>query len=177
MRTRLLCLLLAFFSIALWAADKIQPLNVKLGLWEVTSTTNVSGMPPIPDDVLARMTPEQRARMEAAMKARSGEGPKTTVRKECITKEKLEKDLAFGDEKNSECTHTVVSSSSSGLEVKLHCANQGVSSDGTFRVDVPNSEAVKGSVQMVSTTNSQRKMNINSTFSGKYLGASCGDVN
>ncbi len=87
MRTSLLCLLLAFFSTALWGADKVQPLNVKLGLWEVTSTTNVSGMPPIPDDVLARMTPEQRARMEAAMKARSGEGPKTTVRKECITKE------------------------------------------------------------------------------------------
>ena len=58
----------------------------------MTVTHSMSGMPAIPNippDVLAKMPPEQRARVEAAMKG----GPSTDVRKECITKEKLEKQL------------------------------------------------------------------------------------
>ena len=48
-----------------YAAD--PAFDVKTGLWEVTSTGSMSGAPPIPQDALARMTPEQRAQMEAAM--------------------------------------------------------------------------------------------------------------
>jgi len=42
----------------------IPTLDVKLGLWEVTSASTRSGMPTIDT---SKMTPEQRARVEAAL--------------------------------------------------------------------------------------------------------------
>ena len=71
-------------------AQDIRPLDAKVGLWESSTTTEMSGrampaMPQIPEAALARMTPEQRAKMEAMMKSRAGGTPMTT--KVCITKE------------------------------------------------------------------------------------------
>src|SRR5215467_16319582 len=85
-----------------WCADKLQPPDVKLGLWETTVTSQMSGLPPIPPEALARMTPEQKARMEAAMKARSGH-PTTHTSRHCVTKEQLEKGATFNDEREN-CT-------------------------------------------------------------------------
>jgi hypothetical protein len=63
MRNVLLGIVL-LLSLTVMAADKIQPLNVKLGLWETTHTTTTSGQMPIPPEMLAKLTPEQRAKME-----------------------------------------------------------------------------------------------------------------
>ena len=56
------------------AADSAKPadpikLNIKLGLWEIATQANISGAPPIPEDALAKMSPEQRAHMQAAIEA------------------------------------------------------------------------------------------------------------
>ena len=62
----------------LWAAgSKYQPLNVKTGTWETTRTITVSGRPPISRDMLDHMSPEQRARFEAAMSRMITQMPKT----------------------------------------------------------------------------------------------------
>jgi hypothetical protein len=75
----------------MFAQEKIR-LNLKEGLWETTHTMNMSGMPPIPADALAKMRPEQKARIEAMMSQRGVGGTATTdTSKSCITKEKLEK--------------------------------------------------------------------------------------
>ena len=50
------------------AADTPQ-LNVKLGLWEISTHPQVSGQLPITDEQLQRLPPEQRAKFEAAMQA------------------------------------------------------------------------------------------------------------
>jgi hypothetical protein len=175
MRSNVLFALLVLCSFSLWADDKIQPLDIKLGLWEVTSTNATTGMPPIPPDVLAKMPPEQRAKMEAAMGARSGGSPTTTARKTCITREKMDKQTAFNDERMN-CTHTVVSSSSKKLEIKLQCTEQqNTTMNGTIQVEALNSETLKGSVRMA-TTGGGRTMNMNSDFTSRYLGPACGDV-
>jgi hypothetical protein len=64
MRTSVLVALLFLGCAWIWAADAIK-LDVKLGLWETTNTFQTSGMPQvnIPPDALARMTPEQRAKV------------------------------------------------------------------------------------------------------------------
>ena len=173
MRTNLILIAIVFFSLTLFAADTITPLNVKEGLWEVTVThsmTPMPGMPNIPPDVLAKMPPEQRARMEAMMKGRAS----TDVRKDCVTKEKLEKRTAFSDNREG-CTRTVVNSSGSKLEIKLHCEDKQTSSDGTLLVEAISSDNVRGSVHFVTNSNS-RTMNMDSTFSSRYLGPACGDV-
>lgn len=160
-------------SVSLWAADNITPLNVKEGLWEVTVTHSMSGMPAtpaIPPDALAKMPPAQRAQIEAMTKG----GPTTDVRKSCVTKEKLEKNSAFSDNRG-ECTRTVVSSSGSKLEVKFHCVEKQATTDGTVVVETLGSDGAKGTMQSV-TNAGGRTMNMNMTFSSKYLGPACGDV-
>jgi hypothetical protein len=171
---------LALLLAALWAADNITPLNVKEGLWEVTSTRVMTGLPSIPPDTLAKMPAEQRARVEAMMQ-QSGMGgtPKTEVRRDCVTKEKIEKHLAF-DQNKGECTRTVVTSTSSRLEVKFHCEpkdndKEKMTSDGVLIVETTGSDSAKGSVRAVTTGNG-RNINFDVTFSSKYLGSACGDV-
>ena len=173
MRTKFFLALIVFSSLTLWAADNITPLNVKEGLWEMTVTHSMSGMPAIPNippDVLAKMPAEQRARVEAAMKG----GPSTNVRKECITKEKLEKHSVFSNNRG-DCTRTVVNSTGSKLEVKVHCEEKQASTDGTLVLETVGSDRVKGTMEAVTNANGHT-MNMNFTFSSKYLGPACGDV-
>jgi Protein of unknown function (DUF3617) len=172
MRFNVILVLVLLCSFLLWAGDKIQPLDVKLGLWEITSTTAMTGMamPNIPSDVLAKMTPEQRAKMQAAM----GGTPTTTVRKVCITKEKMDKQTAFNDDRKN-CTRTVVSSSSSKVDIKMQCTEQDSTINGTIQVEALNSENVKGSVRMA-MTGGGRNLNSSTDFTSRYLGSACGDV-
>ena len=162
------------WSFGIWAADKVQPLDIKLGLWEVTTTHTMSGMPPIPEEALAHMTPEQRARMEESMKGAMSGKPKTTTRKDCITKEKLNKDDLFGEDRK-DCTRTIVTASSSRTEMKMQCQQENVKMDGTFRMEAVNSEQVKGNMKMVSSGGG-RTMNVDMDFNARYLGAACGDT-
>ena len=176
MRTTLWCVLIALCSSSMFAADKIVPPNIKTGLWEITETQTMSGMPAmptIPPEALANMTPEQRAQMESHMKSMSG-APKTTTRKDCITKEELEKNTAFGENRN-ECTRTILSSSSTMTEVKVHCTGKEMTTDGTFKYQALSQESVKGTLRMVMTGH-DRTMHMDMDFTSKYLGPACGDV-
>ena len=78
------------WATVLFAGSTFQPLDVKAGLWQVTETSTVSGLPPVTPDMQSRMdkmTPEQRARMEDMMKSRFGGTPKTTRYQKCVTTE------------------------------------------------------------------------------------------
>ncbi len=153
---------------AIWAAD-YRPLDVKTGQWESTMTGQTSGMPPIPDEVLSRMTPEQRARMQAAMQAR---GAKTTVNKSCLTKDKLDKPFDLGDQNTKTCTRTLVTSSGSRQEIRIDCNREGMKSTGTVKVEALNSENIKGSMAMA-VTNGEHTMNMNYNFSAKWVSPAC----
>lgn len=174
MRSALLLAATAVCLLTLGAADEITPFNVKEGLWEVTVTHSMTGMPAapnLPPDALAKMPPEQRARVEAMMKG----APSTDVRKDCVTKEKLEKHTAFSNNRG-ECTRTVVTSTGSKLELKFHCEEKQSSSDGTFLMEAVASDNVKGTMHMVINPSNGHTMNMDFTISSKYLGPACGDV-
>jgi hypothetical protein len=173
MRNKLIVAPIVFFSFILWAADNFTPLNVKEGLWEVTVTHSMSGMPAtpnIPPEALAQLPPEQRARMEAMMKGT----PTTDVRKECVTKEKLQKNSAFSANRG-DCTRTVVSSTGKRLEMKFHCEEKQSSSDGTVLVEAIGSDNVKSTMHSV-TNASGRTIKMDFTITSKYVGPACGDV-
>ena len=174
MRNKLFLAPIVLCSLTFWAADNITPLNVKEGLWEVTVTHSMTGMramPNIPPDALANMPPEQRARMEALMKGT----PTTDVRKECVTKEKLEKNMAFSNNR-MDCTRTVLTSTGHKLEMKVHCEEKQSSTDAQFLIEAIGSDSVKGTNHMVSNTASGHTMTMDFTFSSKYLGPACGDI-
>jgi hypothetical protein len=170
---RLVWGIIIFSAAALWAVDTITPLNVKVGLWEMTVTHSMTGMPAppnIPPDTLAKLPPDQRARIEAMMNG----SPSTEVHKECVTKEKLEQHSAFSANRGS-CTRTVVSSTGSKMEAKFHCEDKQTISDGTFVVEAIGSDNVKATMHSVSNANGHN-MNMDFVITSKYMGPACGDV-
>jgi hypothetical protein len=162
----------ALFCAATLAAQS-TPLNVKTGEWESTLTNETSGQLPVPQEMLDKMTPDQRAKMEAMMKARGMQGPRTTVTKNCVKKEDLDK--PFGNE-NKSCKQTILTSSATKQEIHIECNMGGGKQVGTLKFEAVDSSTVKGSMQMTDS-NGGRTMNVNSTFSAKWLGPACTESN
>jgi len=161
------------FAASLWAQQNIQPLDVKLGLWETTYVTQMSGLPPIPPEMLAKMTPEQKAKMAMMMKEREAEGPKTHTDKKCVTKEDLSKAKLLGEQKD--CTTTVLTSTPRKLEAKMECHQEGGNAAGNLMFEAVDSSNVKGTVHMVANGGGNT-MTYDTKFTSKYVSASCGDV-
>jgi len=152
---------------------RIQPLNVKPGLWETTATYKTSGAPPIPPETLAKLSPQQRARLEERMKANSAGNANTSTDKHCVTKEDVEK-ADFGQGKG-ECTYTVETSTSTQVKGKYSCNVEGMTVNGAVDISAPDAEHITGSTQ--GTLNGgNRTMNVESSFTSKFLSASCGDT-
>jgi Spy/CpxP family protein refolding chaperone len=159
------------------AADDIKPFDAKLGLWETTSTTEISGMPAmpqIPEEQLAKMPPEQRAKIEAMIKGRGMGGPRTTTSKSCVTRESLEKAMAFGQNEES-CTRKVITSTSSKQEIHIECTRGKNTMTGDLNIERLDGEHAKGSMVMKSA-GAERPIDMKMSFTSKWLSADCGDV-
>jgi hypothetical protein len=170
MQAILIALILAS-SVPLSAADKVQPLNVKVGQWQTTVTTTTGGQMPLPAELLSRLTPEQRARIEERMKANSAQKNKTNTYKNCVTKEQLEQGPKFGEE-HKECTQTILSSTSSKAELRIACEKEDTKGTGTIQIEALSPESVKGSWQM-SVTGGGHTLNKNNSFTAKWIGPVC----
>ena len=108
MKTRILLVLAFLTPLAGWAVDPV-PMDVKLGLWETTITNQMDISSLIPPEALAKLTPEQRAKMEAAMQGRGG--ARTNTSKHCVTKDTINEALSSasgqqqGDELHADLRH------------------------------------------------------------------------
>ena len=171
MRNLTLFALILLAPLAGRAADEMTPLDVKPGLWESTVTIQSSGMPGIPEETLAKLPPEQRARMEAAVKA-----PPHVTSRSCRTSETLKKPLEFGDRANSSCKRTVVSSSPGAMEFHLECNNGRTRSVGDGHVQAVSSESLKGETVMNTIMEGRGAIISKVLFSSTWLGSDCGDV-
>lgn len=138
---------LVLFPIVALAADKIQPFNVKPGLWESTMTFTTG--------------------------ANAGGNARTTTSKHCVTKEQLEKGPDFG--RSPECTPTVITSTSSKAEVRIVCETQNMKGSGTLSIEALTPESVKGTGQSTMTSGGYT-VNVSTSFNSKWLGASCGET-
>jgi hypothetical protein len=167
---------LCSWAILVMAGDEINPLNVKLGLWQMSSTGTLTGRPPIPPDMLAKMTPEQRAKFDEAMKKIAAGAAKNNVHKSCLTKEKMEKDQSpFLMENKASCKRTILKSTESRWESREVCEERGVKTEANLQIEVIDSEHVRGTLHATSAGNAN-SMNVKTELTGKWLGTSCGDV-
>lgn len=149
------------------AADK---LDVKPGLWEITSTHQITGIPPMPKEWVDKVTPEQRAAMETAFKKESEKGPQSDTERECITKQKAQQPFDIGD-KN--CTQTVVRTTRTTQEVRLTC-NGEMKGSGVMRVTTPTPETMTGTLDL-QLGDGEDAMKVKSHLQGRWLGPDCGD--
>lgn len=148
--------------------------NIKPGLWEITSTGSTTGVPPIPADVLAQMSPAQRTRIEAAMKAAIAHSSAPHVFKSCVTEKQLEKGPDFANRSERSCKQTVLKRTASAIEVHVECTGKEKMS-GVFRYRATSREAFRGTTDFA-VSNGDRTMTSKRSVEGKWLGADCGSV-
>jgi len=153
---------------------EIHPLNVKPGLWETTRTYTSSGAPPVSPEILAKLSPQQRARLEQRVNAHSAGNTNTVTDKHCVTKEDIEK-ADFGQGKG-ECTYNIETSTSTRAKGTYSCIVEGMNVNGSIDITASDPEHITGSSQG-SLNGGGRTMNVESTFTSKLLGASCGNAN
>jgi Protein of unknown function (DUF3617) len=149
------------------AADK---LDVKPGLWEITSTHNISGIPPMPKEWADKVTPEQRAAMEAAFRKEAQKGPQTETDRKCITKQDADKPFDLGDK---DCTQTIVHTTRNTQEVRLTCDGE-TKGNGVLRVTSPTPETMTGTLDLT-LGDGKDPMKVKSQLKGRWLGPDCGD--
>lgn len=161
---------------SLCLADDLKMFDAKPGLWETVSTTQMEGMPAMPQispDKLAQMPPEARARVEAMMKNAAG-GPRTTTSRSCQTRESIDRGMSLNSQ--SECTQHAVSSTSSRIQIHYECTPpRGGHSVGDMTVERLDNGHAKGTMVMKINA-SGRDMTMNMSFDTKFISSDCGDV-
>ncbi|MGH9410254.1 MAG: DUF3617 family protein [Vicinamibacterales bacterium] len=152
---------------------KVTPLDVKLGLWNVTSTSDRAGELPMD---MSKLTPDQRARIEQAMKNQPTSDTKT--QKACITPETLRSLASELMERDGEanCTTSDFTSTSTVQQVTLTCQGERPSTSH-LRFEATDHEHMNGGGTIVmSDPSGQHSMNIKFTVKATWQSASCGDV-
>ena len=170
MRRSPLVALLAL-STVIAAVDKVQSVQLKLGLWEVTTTVTANKELPIPAGLLEKLTPKQRARVEERVRASSSDAPKITKRTYCLTEEQLNEGPTFGQEPKS-CKRTALTSSDKTVRLRMACFDNDRESDGTLQVEALASDRVRGSVKF-SLAGAEASPNSAATFSARWIGPVC----
>lgn len=163
----------ACLSLAMAASlvAQVPALDVKMGLWEMSSTTEMSGQMPQMDT--SKMTPEQKAQMEAAMKGMMG--AHTNVTKSCMTREKFEKQSFMNsDRPGQNCKQTINTNTRTTLDSTITCSGEHTMT-GQMHIEALSPTSVKAVFKSVNAARGGN-MNVNLTMTGKWLGADCGDV-
>ncbi len=144
-------------------------LNVRLGLWEITSKMSLGGDMPGMD--MSKMTDQQKAQMAAMMQNMS----QARTEQSCMTQEKFDQ-MNFSDEKDpGKCKHVITTNTSTSLDTTVTCSDSSNSSVSKMHFDALVPTAFKGTVKGT-TTDQGKTMNIDMTMTGKWVGAACGNV-
>jgi hypothetical protein len=150
-------------------ASSAEQLDIKTGLWEITSSTQMSGTPQLPKEVTAHMTPEQRAKLEADLKSAAKDAKKSTDRS-CITKKDIENPFHGASEN---CKQSIVRTTRTTQEVNLVCSGE-PKGTGFIRITTPTPETMTG-VMDIRMGDGKDALNLKANLTGRWLGADCGD--
>jgi Protein of unknown function (DUF3617) len=157
----------AVLSLAAGAQEK---LDIRTGTWEITATTHMSGTP-LSDEMLSKMTPEQRAEVQAAMREEAAKGPQTEVSRECITPEEVERPFASAD--LEDCTQQIVRTTRTTQEARLQCTGEHKGS-GLLRVTAPNPQTMTATLDL-RAGDGPTPFTIKAQMKGRWLAAACED--
>ena len=175
--SRVLFTALAFSACSALAAQASGiSLNVRPGLWEMTTSGQTSGAPPIPAELLASLPPERRAKFEAAMAASMARAAAPHTFRQCVTQENLQRGFDVNDKVKGvdKCTQSVVSSTASVMEVREQCSGREKVS-GTFHFEAASPEAMNGTIDLA-MSDGVHTMNVKRVMHAKWLSADCGSV-
>lgn len=156
----------------------VPKLNVRMGLWETTVTSTgtgdaiMAGM----EEAMKNMTPEQKARMAAAMSRvqQKQSLPNAHTSHSCMTPEKMQRDAIMSDkEMAGHCTHTVTENTTQTMAVHFSCSNEGVTNEGDGRFTAVSPTAIKGTMDMHMVMHG-KPVNMHTDFQSRWISADCG---
>lgn len=150
-------------------APKFQPFNIKTGMWESTTTYTIAGSLPVSQAMLDKMKPEQRARVEAAMKRNAAGNTRTQTDQHCMTKDDLENPINTA---NKECKWTILESTGTKARANVTCETQGATMNGSGEFEAVDQEHIKGSTHGTVDMGGHT-MNVDTNIASKWLSASC----
>jgi hypothetical protein len=150
-------------------------LHVNTGLWEITSTSAMSGAPPISPAMMASIPPERRAHVLAMMHESMARALKPRTVQSCVTQKDLDRPFRpMINNAETKCSETVVSASTTMEDIRISCTGKHPM-DGHFQFQSPTPGTMNGKMTMNMGEGGQVS-HINADISGRWLGASCGSV-
>jgi hypothetical protein len=156
-------------ALPLLAAERLA---VRTGLWENTTTLQLSGFS-IPAEQLQRLPPEQRAQAEELMRQMGVGAPRTTTEETCITDADLD-GRTFREslkQAGEQCDIKEVAATSKRQEYSFQCSAGGLPANGRLVIEVVDNSHVRGTME---TTTPQGRMDVK--FESKWKAAACGDA-
>jgi hypothetical protein len=158
--------------------------GLKPGLWETQvtkqvvdgkdTTAQLNGATAQMQKMMANMSPEQRAKMEAMFKSNGASlEPGGGVRL-CISPEMANRDTPWVDPKGR-CQPAKVSRSGNQATFEVNCASNGTTTTGKG-VSTISGDSVSSVMDMTTTKSGGDTRVIHMETAMKFLGADCGDV-
>jgi hypothetical protein len=123
-------------------------------------------MPPLTPEQLAKIPPEQRARIEAMFAGK----PTTTTSRTCMQKQDMAK-IPVGLDQS--CKNVVVTSTGAKQVMRQECDRDGKKAVATVTIEAVSSESIKFSIVGDGGDDKNSGMNIQGT--SKWLGPVCTD--
>ena len=152
---------------------QVRP-QVSTGLWEQTTTSTQQGATPMPDSVLSQLSAEQRARVEARMRANES-NPRTVTHQGCLTDKDLDNLFVF-EKPDRGCKQTSQTLTATEVDTQWECTMEGgVTATGTLHVDVVDSENAHGTLHVVANSNGHEMVR-DSKVTFKWLGSDCSKI-
>jgi hypothetical protein len=168
---------LSWFALVAAVAGPLPVPPVKPGLWEARiSALDADGreMPPPELAALSRMSPEVRAKMAEAMKARGVSMPDANgATRACLTKEMFESGRWQQMATESGCTTNYSTLSNTTWKWHTSCAALKSESDGESVFSSAESYKTRVTTTMTVTGKTNTSTRI---VQGKWLGADCGGI-
>jgi hypothetical protein len=154
-------------------------LRLRPGLWEITTTGESSGWTPMAPEVLARMTPEQRAEAETRIDAAIARQKEPRVYRHCMTQGEIDKGLAnIGGKTAGLCSETATSSTETLRRGHVQCmAGTIASSSYDFSIEAKSPESLAGVWDITLTQGQGRpEIKFKNEIKGTWLATDCGSI-
>lgn len=147
-----------------------EPLKVKPGLWEITTTVS-HGEVKMPPNI-NQLTPEQRVKVEKKLAERNQQ---VMVKQSCLTKAQLDKGDAFmGGSHHQGCSSKAVSQTAKEWVTAMECTGK-FNSKGEIRIQAEDTEHMSGTITMT-TKDGAKENTTKSSLTSKWVGADCSAV-
>jgi len=176
MRPRLY-LVLAAAALLKPCLARAEPLEIRPGLWDMTTVANMSGFA-IPPALLTQMGPQAQAMVQARMAAMS----KPQIRQHCITKAMLAHGLDFKNPKMQDCVEDNLLVTARSFSVHAVCTFHG--HDGPRQSEVRVHVVADSATHVIGTVDAEispsadqpSPQKIHSSVEGSFKSDDCGSV-